>query len=65
MVFKTRYSYFTYQVMPIRLTNVPLKLQDYINKIVAEKPDIFVIVYLDDILIYAKNESKEHVKAIW
>ncbi len=39
--------------------------QGYINKILAEKLDIFVIMYLDDILIYTKSESKEHVEAIW
>ncbi len=35
--------------------------QSYINKILAEKLDVFVIVYLDDILIYTENKSEEHV----
>ncbi len=50
--------------MPFRLTNTPATFQDYINKILAEKLDIFVIVYLDDILIYTKSESKEHIQAV-
>ena len=63
--FKTRYSHFEYQVMPFRLTNAPTTFQGYINKILAEKLDVFVIVYLDDILIYTKNKDKEYVKAVW
>ncbi len=59
--FKTRYGYFEYQVMPFGLTNTPATFQGYINKILAEKLDVFVIVYLDDILIYTESESKEHV----
>ena len=49
--FRTQYSYFEYQVMPLGLTNAPASFQRYINKILAKKLDIFVIVYLDDIFI--------------
>ena len=49
--FKTWYGHFEYQVMPFGLSNAPANFQGYINKILAEKLDIFVIVYLDDILI--------------
>ena len=34
---------------------VPNSFQEYVNKILTEKLDIFVIVYLDDILIYTKD----------
>ncbi len=64
MAFKTRYDHFEYQVMSFRLTNVPIMFQGYINKILAEKLDVFVIVHLDDILIYTKSEYKEHVEAV-
>ncbi len=40
-------------------------LQSYINKIMAEKLDIFVIVYLNDILIYTQSKGKKHVEAVW
>ena len=37
------------------LSNAPATFQGYVNKILAEKLDIFVIVYLNDILIYTKD----------
>ena len=53
--FRTRYGHFEYQVMPFGLFNAPATFQRYVNKILAEKLDIFIIVYLDDILIYTKD----------
>ena len=50
--------------MPFGLTNPPESFQGYVNKILAEKLDIFVIVYLDDILIYTEDPGKAHVKAV-
>ena len=50
--------------MPFGLTNAPATFQGYINKILAEKLDVFVIVYLDDIFIYTEDESKGHVQAV-
>ena len=62
--FRTRYGHFEYQVMPFSLTNAVVSFQGYINKILAEKFDIFVIVYLDDILIYTDDDGDRHVTAI-
>ena len=62
--FRTWYSYFKYQVMPFGLTNASASFQEYINKIVAEKLDIFVIVYLNGILIYTDNDGNGHVVAV-
>ena len=63
-VFRTRYGHFKYQVMSFGLTNAPASFQGYNNKIFAEKLDIFVIIYLDDILIYTKNDEDGYVAAV-
>ena len=62
--FKTRYGHFEYQVMLFGLSNAPASFKGYINKILAEKLDVFVIVYLDDILIYTENAGQAHVDAV-
>ncbi len=62
--FRTRYGHFEYQVMPFGLTNVPATFQGYINKILAEKRNVFIIVYLNDILIYSESEGEEHIQAV-
>ncbi len=50
--------------MPLRLINAPATFQGYINKILVEKLNVFMIVYLDDIFIYTKNKGKEYVEAV-
>ena len=50
--------------MSFWLTNAPAIFQGYINKIFAEKLIVFVILYLDDILIYTKDESESHVQVV-
>ena len=62
--FRTRYKYFKYQVMLLGLFNAPATFQRYVNKILAEKLDVFVIIYLDDILIYTKDSSQLHIEAV-
>ena len=64
MVFRTRYNYFKYQVMPFGLFNALATFQRYVNKILAEKLDIFVVVYLDNILINTKNLGQLYIEAI-
>ena len=51
--------------MAFNLTNALVNFQGYINKIFAEKLDIFVIVYLDDIFIYIHDERDRHVIVVW
>ena len=50
--------------MPFGLSNTPATFQGYVNKILAKKLDIFVIVYLDDIQIYTKDPGQQHVHAV-
>ena len=64
MAFYTRYGYFEYQVMPFRLSNAPTSFQGYINKIFAEKLNIFVVMYLNDILIYTEDPGQPHIDAV-
>ena len=50
--------------MPFGLSNTSASFQGYVNKILAEKLDVFVIVYLDDILIYTEDAGQGHVEAV-
>ena len=57
---------YKYIIMLFRLINAFATFQTYINKILKEHLDMFVIIYLDDILVYLKNEKnhKKHIKQI-
>ena len=46
------------------LSSAPITFQGYVNKILAEKLDIFVIVYLDNILIYTEDLGQLYVEAV-
>ena len=62
--FCTRYGPFKYQVMFFSMSNAPASFQRYINKILTEKLDIFVIVYLDNILVYTKDPGQLHIDVV-
>lgn len=64
--FRTRYDHYEFQVMPFRLTNAPAVFMDLMNRVCKPYLDKFVIVFIDDILIYSrsKEEHTEHLKAI-
>ncbi|GJY44194.1 putative reverse transcriptase domain-containing protein [Tanacetum coccineum] len=57
--FRTRYGYYEFQVMPFGLTNAPIIFMDLMNRVCNPYLDKFVIIFIDDILIYSKNK-KEH-----
>ncbi len=50
--------------MAFGFSNAPASFKVYINKILADKLDIFVMVYLDDILIYIKDPGQLHVEVV-
>nr|GEV09234.1 putative reverse transcriptase domain-containing protein [Tanacetum cinerariifolium] len=59
--FRTRYGHFEFQVIPFGLTNAHAVFMDMMNRVCKPYLDKFVIVFIDDILVYSKDE-KEHDK---
>ena len=64
IAFRTWYGHFKYQVMTFGLSNAPATFQVYVKKILDENLDIFIIVYLNDILIYIEDPVRQHVEAV-
>jgi len=64
MAFRTRYGLYEFKVMSLGLTNAPSTFQDMMNHIFSNMLDLGLIVYMDDILKYAKTRA-EHDEIVW
>ena len=58
--FRTRYGHFEYVVMPFGLTNASATFMTLMNNVFHEFLDKFVVIYLDDILVYSKFKG-DHI----
>ncbi|MBW0483390.1 hypothetical protein O181_023105 [Austropuccinia psidii MF-1] len=61
--FRAKYGTYEYLVMPFGLSNAPASFQDLVNDIFADFLHIFVVVYLNDIMVFSSSE-KEHVRHV-
>ncbi|GKB83558.1 putative reverse transcriptase domain-containing protein [Tanacetum coccineum] len=60
-VFRTQYGQFEFTVMPFGLTNAPVVFMDLMNQVCRPYLDKFVIVFIDDILIYSKTKEEHEM----
>jgi hypothetical protein len=65
-VFSTRYGLYEFTIMSFGLTNAPSYFMNMMNKMFMEYLDKFVVVFIDDIMIYSKNggEHEEHLRLV-
>ena len=58
IAFRIKYGLFEYLVMPFRLINTPAILQRVVNKVLYDYLNIFIIVYIDNILIFSEKRKE-------
>ena len=64
--FRTRYGHFKFLVMSFGLTNTPAAFMDLMNRVFKQYLDMFVIVFIDDILVYSRTERDhaDHLRIV-
>src|SRR6185295_9007764 len=67
MAFRTHFGHFEFTVLPFGLTNAPVTFMTLMNNVFHDLLDKFIIIYLDDILVYSKNasEHQDHLRQVF